>query len=133
MNRAPAMHRVPRRIAALVLLATWALGGTWDVSHAAEHAFEHADSELHVSLHDGLQATPEVTLRDGDRGHDHPNENSALSTAKPRVESFAAITCSIRKPAAPLVVCSPQTDRDVSARTSPDASGASGPRAPPLS
>ena len=133
MNRAAAIRRVPRRFAALMLLATWAIGSTWDVSHAAEHAFEHADSEHHANLHDERQATHDVALKNGDHGHDHPDENSALSTAKPRFESLAAITSAARNSAAPLLVRSPRTDREVSARASPDVSGASGPRAPPLS
>jgi hypothetical protein len=132
VKRVPAIRRVPRRIAALMLLATWAIGGTWDVSHTAEHAFEHAHSEHHANLHDERQETHEVTLRDGDHGHDHPDENSVLSTAKPRFESLAAVTSAARKPAAPLLVCLPQIDREVSAGASANASGASGPRAPPL-
>ena len=128
-----AILRVPRRFAALVLLATWAIGGTWEVSHAAEHSFEHAHSEQRASLHYECQSTIEVALAGADHGHDHPDENPVLSPAKPRFESLAAITCAAQNPAAPLLVRSPQTDPEVSARASPDASGASGPRAPPLS
>ncbi len=133
MNRAPVVRPVPRHFAALVLLATWAIGGTWEVSHAAEHTFEHAHSEQHASFHDERQSTIEVALAGADHGHDHPDENPVLSTAKPRFESLAAVTFAAPNPASPLLVRSPQTDRDVSARASPDASGASGPRAPPLS
>ncbi len=133
MNRAPAIRRVPRRFAALVLLAAWAIGGTWDVSHAAEHAFEHADSAHHTTLYEERRATSELALKDGDHGHNHPDENSALSTAKPRYEPAAAIASAARKPSTPLLPCSTQIDGEVSARASPDASGASGPRAPPLS
>ena len=133
MKRATAICRVPRRFAALVLLVTWSIGSAWDVSHAAEHAFEHVDSEHHATLDHECQATAEVAVTGGDRGHHHPNEDSVLSTAKPRFESAAAITLTARNPSAALLPCLLQSDGEVSARASPDASGASGPRAPPIS
>ena len=133
MKRASVIHRVPRRWAALFLVATWSIGGGWDVSHAAEHAFEHTDSEHHATLHDECLTTSEVTASGSGHGHAHPHGDSVVSTMRPRFESAAAVTSAARKPRAPLLSCAPQVDPAVSARASPSASGPTGPRAPPLS
>ena len=141
VKRTTGIRGVSRRWSALVLFATWSIGGAWDVSHAAVHAFEHAESDHHAALdttryttrHEEHQDTSELALAGGDHGHDHPKKASVLSTAKPRFESLCAITSVVRKSASLLQLRSPQTDRETSVLAGPGAPGSSGPRAPPLS
>jgi hypothetical protein len=133
VKNAPVIRRVPRRWAALVLLAMWSMSGIWGLSHAAEHAFEHADSEQHATLDDECQAASEVSLTSGGLRHRHLDDNSVVATAKPRFESGAALTSAPQRSSPPLLASSTHPDQEVLARASPDASGSSGPRAPPLS